>query len=145
MEDKTALECDASVLAHFNSIYYAHTGLLEVTGLGASLSILGAVTTVWFISAGENHEPLVREPKLDVAVEVGAAPQGFAERRLPAAHGLCHELSSLRPSQCVHFLHTLGTCKKSKKKRKIEFIFRFYTMMQKTFGCLSCALRMAAL
>lgn len=41
------------------SIFCLHTGLLEVNGLGASLSILGAVATVWFISARENHEALV--------------------------------------------------------------------------------------
>lgn len=54
------------------------TSLLEITGLGASLSIFHAVASVWFIPARENHKPLVGEAELDVTVEVGTAPQSIS-------------------------------------------------------------------
>lgn len=66
------------------------TSFFEVTGLGASLPVLRSVAPVWFISAGEDHESLIGEAKLDVAVKVCAAPQGIAQGSLPTAHGLFH-------------------------------------------------------
>lgn len=89
------------------------TRLLQVTGFGPGLSVLRAVALMWVIPAGEDHEPFVREPQLDVAVEVGAAPQGVTERRLPATQGLCCQLRTFLPPQSVHFLNPLGTLGKS--------------------------------
>lgn len=84
-----------------------HTSFFEVAGLGASLSVLHAVVLVWFVPAGENHQPLVGKAEFDVAVEVGAAPQGVAQRRLATAQCLCCQLGAFVPPQSVHLLHSL--------------------------------------
>lgn len=96
---------------HINrgSFFSKLTCLLQVAGFGAGLSVPGAVAPVWIIPAGEDHEAFVREAQLDVAVEVGAAPQGVAQRRLPAPEDLRCELRAFLTPQSIHVLDPLRT------------------------------------
>lgn len=108
----TAIEIQLCMFSLFDNClppFSRPTGLFEVASLGAGLAVALAVSPMWCVSAGEDHEAFVGEPKLDVTVEVGAAPQRLTQVGIPTAHGLSCHLGTLLPTQPVHVLHPTGT------------------------------------
>lgn len=84
------------------------TGLFEVCSLGACGPVSVAVIVMGGVPAGEDHEALVGEAQLDVAVQVGATPERITQGRLPAAHLLSCQLGTLIPPQVVEIMDPAG-------------------------------------